>query len=128
MEPWSWPWGTIPIREKELKELEEKAENWDEIVKHAQDSLDAEGGDEPPCVDLREWVDALRRNLTCCAGKLGAVRDHMKSYPDETDDKYLIERHHPSPAGSHFFNSVLFLTHLETWHKQLKEILEAESP
>ena len=56
--------------------------------------------------------------------KLGAVRDHMKSYPDKMDDKYSIERHHPSPAGSHFFNSVLFLTHLETWHKQLKEILE----
>ncbi len=59
--------------------------------------------------------------------RLESVRDHMKSYPDETDDKYYIERHHPSPAGSHFFNSVLFLTHLETWHKQLEEILEAES-
>jgi len=62
------------------------------------------------------------------AEKLGAVRDHMKSYPDETEDKYFIERHHPSPAGSHFFNSVLFLTHLETWHKQLEEILEAKNP
>jgi len=56
--------------------------------------------------------------------RLESVRDHMKSYPDETDDKYYIERHHPSPAGSHFFNSILFLTHLDTWHKQLKEILE----
>jgi len=59
--------------------------------------------------------------------KLEAIRDQMKSYPDKTDDKYYIERHHPSPAGSHFFNSVLFLTHLETWHKQLEEILEAEA-
>jgi len=62
------------------------------------------------------------------AEKHGAVRDHMKSYPDETEDKYFIERHHPSPAGSHFFNSILFLTHLETWHKQLEEILEAKNP
>ena len=77
-----WPFGFIPIREKELKELEEKAE------------------------------------------KLESVRDHMKSYPDEKNDKYSIEKHHPSPAGSHFFNSILFLTHLDTWHKQLKEILE----
>ena len=58
------------------------------------------------------------------AEKLESVRDHMKSYPDEKNDKYSIEKHHPSPAGSHFFNSVLFLTHLDTWHKQLKEILE----
>ncbi len=60
--------------------------------------------------------------------KLEAVKEHMKRYPDKTDDKYYIERHHPSPAGSHFFNSVLFLTHLETWHKQLEEILEAKNP
>jgi len=31
MKPWSWPWGTIPIREKELKELEEKAEKLETV-------------------------------------------------------------------------------------------------
>ena len=28
-----WPWGTIPIREKELKELEEKAKKLEAIKK-----------------------------------------------------------------------------------------------
>lgn len=57
--------------------------------------------------------------------KLEAIKTHLESYPDEKDDEtYSIERHYPSTAGPRIFNSVLFLTHLETWHKQLREILE----
>jgi len=99
--------GVVPLTEKEYNELTEKAEKYDDALKVIQ--------------TLTERVNEIKQEYI---QKLGAVRDHMKSYPDETDDKYSIERHHPSPAGSHFFNSVLFLTHLETWHKQLKEILE----
>ena len=60
--------------------------------------------------------------------KLEAVKTHLESYPDEKDEKYLMGRPMglPHTAGSHSFNSVFFLTNLETWHKKLKEILEAE--
>jgi len=31
MMPWSWPWGVIPIQDKEYKELTEKAEKLESV-------------------------------------------------------------------------------------------------
>lgn len=64
----------------------EVREKWDEAVEHAHSTLDAEGGDEPPCVDIRDWVNALRRNLTIYAEKLEAVNTHIEDRLDFLKD------------------------------------------
>jgi len=51
------------------------------------------------------------------------IRIHIKKYPNERDPQYTLKRHLPHTAGPRVFNSVLFLTHLETWYKDLEEIL-----
>ncbi len=91
--------------QEEWNGLQEKAEEWDKL----QNS-------------------ELLHDIIVNASKLEAVKTHLEDYPDEKDDKYLLGRPLglPHTAGPHVFNSVLFLTHLETWHKGLKKILEAE--
>jgi len=55
---------------------------------------------------------------------LNDIKNHMKNYPNEKDKKYIIGRSYPNSMGSTTqFNSVYFLTDLETWHKKLTEIL-----
>ncbi len=92
------------ITTAEYNKLKEKAEKYDIWAKTNR---------------MGTWLKAT--------DKLEAIKTHLESYPDERDDEtYCITRHYPSTAGPRVFNSVLFLTHLETWHKQLKELLEAE--
>ena len=43
----------------------------------------------------------------------------IDDYPDEKDEKYIIGRAYPNSMGSTTtFNSVYFLTDLETWFKK----------
>jgi len=75
---WEFYFGkvtSINLNSSHMKTLKEKAENWDDAVKFANQSLDSEGGDEPPCVDIRDWVNGLRRNLTICAEKIASVQE-----------------------------------------------------
>ncbi len=53
---------------------------------------------------------------------LNEITKHMKLYPDEKDPKYSGSRPNPS-TGHTVWNMPYFLTHLETWIKELREIL-----
>ena len=55
------------------------------------------------------------------------ILDHMKKYPNEKDDKFLISKMAPDTAGRTRFNSVYFLTLLDVWHKDLVHILEEKT-
>lgn len=52
MMPWSWPWGVIPIREKELLELEEKAKKLEAVKKQLV---------EFPCVHIQDYQRMMRK-------------------------------------------------------------------
>ena len=47
-----WPWGVIPIREKELKELEEKAKKLEAVRNQI---------DEFPCVHIQDYQRMMRK-------------------------------------------------------------------
>ena len=46
MKPWSWPWGIIPLQEKEYKELTEKAEKLEAVKKQLV---------EFPCIHIQDY-------------------------------------------------------------------------
>jgi len=52
------------------------------------------------------------------------ILEHMKKYPNEKDDKFLLSKMAPDTAGPTHFNMVYFLTLLDVWHKELVRILE----
>lgn len=55
MMPWSWPWGVIPIQEKELKELEEKAKKLEAVKKWHKAQL----GRQVDPTDIKELGEIL---------------------------------------------------------------------
>lgn len=47
-----WPWGMIPIQEKKLKDLEEKAEKLEAIKKQLV---------EFPCIHIQDYQRMMRK-------------------------------------------------------------------
>ena len=48
----AWPWGLIPLREKELKELTEKAEKLEAVKKQLV---------EFPCIHIQDYQRMMRK-------------------------------------------------------------------
>lgn len=89
-----------------------------------------------PLVKEGEWdcedfkICPFDENMLChnCAfKKLNDIKTHLENYPDEKGDKYLLRKMAPDTAGPTYFNSVYFLTDLDTWKKGLDEILEDQT-
>ena len=125
-----WNTGSILIDgEVDAGELVRKGENPAEYFLPTdilpeplgQNVIDAMGGlNCMGCYDNE--IEESEANLTAWKN----VREHLKKYPDEKDQKYSGTDYLStfSVTGKHtVFNSVLFLTDLETWHRELKEIL-----
>ncbi len=71
-----------------------------------------------------DWEKKVKAEGDRLKKKLEAIKTHMKSYPDERDEKYIIGRAYPDTMGQTTkFNSVYFLTDLETWFNTFKETL-----
>ncbi len=75
--------------------------------------------------ETHEQVEKQIDELLEFEDKLEAIKEHTKTYPDEKDTKYSQGRplNAPHPMGPSVFNSVYFLTNLETWFKEFNEIL-----
>jgi len=72
-------------------------------------------GKPHPNVAVEEWSELN--------DKLGIIREHMKSYPNERDEKYS-GRDEDISTEHYVWNMPYFLTDLETWYKELIEKME----
>jgi len=62
----SWPWGVIPIKEKELKEFEEKAEKLESV---------------------REFVLSRRYDIEMDIENFGMLKPVLAYFLEEAEDK-----------------------------------------